>query len=187
MVPWSRIFNAVLTVALLATLAYKVDSKKAAATTQPSQPQAGITLLLPPPGDPRVPQTCGFIHQGLERCLSEEFNNCRTKGDSPETCRNLDSLKTCYQIHNELLMRMAENLCQEHMDTSDPCQPRVTPEPADPCDDDGFQPQLVPIDPRYPTPVPLGSGKNSSRDLLAGLRNKRRFNSMQSERRIRPN
>ena len=184
MIQWSRIFNAFLTVALLATLAYKADTKKATATTQSSPPPA-ITLLLPPPTDPRVPQTCGFIHQGLEKCISEEFNNCRTKGNTPEMCRNQDSIKECYEMHNALLIRMAENLCQEHMDPSDPCQPRVNPEPGDPCEDDNFLPQAVPNDPC--DPVQPGARKAVEHDLLAGLRNKRRFDSTQSQRRTRPN
>ena len=159
MIPWSRIYNGLLTVALLVAIAYKADTKKATAKTQPqlSAEPSQINLFIPPLVDPRIGETCGYVHQGLEACLSERFNRCREEGNAADACRNLDSLKECYDIHNAMLIRMAENLCQEHMDPNDPCQPRVAPAPADPCD-----------------PSPANSGE-SVLDLLAGLRNKRRL------------
>lgn len=180
MIPWSRIFNCLLTVALLATLAYKSDTKKATATAKSSAEPSQINLFIPPLVDQRIGQTCGFVHQGLEACISAEFNSCREQGNAPDTCRNLDSFKECYAVHDALLVRMAENLCEQHMDQNDPCRPRVTPDRADLCEDD----DSVPVDPCAPSPANSG-GK--ALDLLARLRNQRRFDSTQSQRRIRPN
>lgn len=168
MIPWSRIFNVVLVVALIAVIAYKAEpsnkaSAEAATKAQNGQPQ--ITLLLPSPADPRIGPTCGWIHEGLERCIDERFNGCRQKGNPPEVCKKQDTLIECYELHNVLLIQMAEGLCQEN---SGPRAPRPQVDELEPCE-----------------PAPTGS--NRIHDLLAGLRNKRRLDSNQNQRRIRPN